>query len=252
MKVISILGTTPQVVTEFVDYLYRTYSLRNVDEIICIGTSDKEVKGNFELIKTSLMDRFKFRRIRYVELPFSDPVKKEDFYETVKTILQNAKGINSYYNISGGRKNMVVAAYLSAMLTNSKVFHIINKEVKSYNVEFEMIKDKIQEVISDSKKYSEYKDEIERVLYPDPSTYEVIELPVIPISSFYIDLIKRILSSRESDIESISGVMKISKEDIEKLIDDLNKSGIIQKLRGNKIHITPDGENILNNILDLL
>lgn len=252
MKVISILGTTPQVLTEFVDYLYRIYILKNVDEIICIGTSDQEVKENFELIRISLMNKFKFRRIKYVELPFNDPIKKEDFYLTVKYILQNTTGINNYYNISGGRKNMVVAAYLSAMLTNSKVFHIINKEVKNYNADFERIKDKIKEVISDSNKYLEYKDEIEKVLYPDPSTYEVIELPVIPISSFYISLIKRILSFNGSKIEDIYDKINISKEDIEKLIDDLGKSGIIQKLNGNRIHITPDGENIINNIIDLL
>ena len=188
VNVISTLGVSPPVVTEFIDWCLRVgYKPRKV---FCIGTKDETVKQSFNVIKVALDDKFRIKS-EYIELPFDDPIKEEDFVLTVEKILDITKGYKSLFNLAGGRKNTVLAGYLSAMLTGSKVFHIIHTDVKSLNVDLEKIRYELEIVGKDPKKYKEYKDKLEPVLFPNPQVYEVIEIPVIPLTYSIKEIIKR-------------------------------------------------------------
>lgn len=236
MKVLCTLGYTPSVVTEFIDWLNRK-NIR-VKEVYILGTSDEKVKKYYNVVKFALKKELKINA-EYIELPFEEPIKDEDFIITVKEILSRIKS-NGIFNIAGGRKNTILASYFAAMLTGSKVYHIINTDTKSFNIEVEQHRDDLEKAGESEEAFNLYYDKIKKVLFPDPKEYYVIEIPTIPITKPLIDIIKGAMNGK-----------KVEEINTESIIDSLKYLEYIQVTSSGKVIVTDKGEKILN-LLELL
>ena len=237
MNVINTLGTSPPVVTQFVDWLNRRGI--KISKVVCIGTRDNTVKRGFNVIREALFDKFKIRDIKYIELPFSEPINEEDFYIVIEKMFEEYEG-EVIINLSGGRKNIVLAAYLFAMLTGSKAYHIIYPDAKSFNIELERVREELNKVGDNPELYEKYKEKLEKVLFPDPKYYNVVEIPVLPFPYIFIEALKGELNNKSksryfySYLKSLGYIQVSKKDDIiltekgEKLLEFLNR--ISQKL----------------------
>jgi len=242
MKVVNILGTSPPVVTEFVDWLSRMHP-REPFTVICIGTSNEDVRAGYKVIELALRDMLgkRIKEIKYLELPFEDPTDEESFYKTVELIVDNIRGEKAVFNLAGGRKNMVLAGYVTAMLTGSETYHIIATDVKTFNLELEQLRDIIKEIYQNPKKYEEYRDRVLRVFFPDPSEYFVIKIPVIPFLRVFVDILKLSIDTKRENIN-------INLDEIRNYLKIL---GYIQVTKSGNIVLTDKGEKLFR-ILELL
>ena len=238
VNVLCTLGYSPPVVTEFIDWLYKK-NIR-VKKVYVLGTQDEKVKLYYNVVSFALKDEFKIDT-EYIELPFEEPVKEEDFIITVEKILEKVK-FKGIFNIAGGRKNTVLAAYLAAMITGSKVYHIIHKDTKSFNLKLESVRSDLEIA---GKNYEEFKNRlivIRDILFPDPEEFEVIEIPVIPLTYSLISIIKKAFTD---------ATLEKAEVELNSIRDALKFLDYIQVIRSNKVIVTDKGEKILR-ILELL
>ncbi len=138
---------------------------------------------------------------------------------------------DTYFNLAGGRKNVTIAAYISACLLGARAYHVIMPDIKSINIEFERLK---EDILSGNIKdeSGKLRKDVESIFFPPLNRFEVIEIPVIPIRLFTI-LIKEAFS--EKFIHPM-------------IIEDLNRLGYIQ-IVGNRIHLTHEGK-LLKKMLE--
>jgi hypothetical protein len=109
--------------------------------------------------------------------------------DAAKLLRDQVKRFNAskiYVNSAGGRKDALIAfSTLSQFLPVSGIFHIMMPDVKTFNVQLERIKHEIEELGRTEDKRSYYlskKDLFNPLMYPHPSTYSVVKIPVVPFS----------------------------------------------------------------------
>jgi|FaiFalDrversion3_1042247.scaffolds.fasta_scaffold01221_3 CRISPR-associated protein Csx14 len=213
VSIVAPLGTSPPVITEFLQYVEEVLHER-VTDITIISTKEPLVQEGLELVKAAIADRYPNVHVHVVELPYVDVDTEErtaDFLKTAARILRDQKekyrADAVHLCVAGGRKQVCIILSLLAQFYNvNGVYHIVMPDVTAYNEALEQIRYEMRELSQSPDKlayYREKKEKLEPVLYPEPSSYHVIKIPVIPYPIQILIRIKEVLERRKFPLESI-------------------------------------------------
>jgi CRISPR-associated protein Csx14 len=252
VSIIAPLGTSPPVITEFLQYVESVLDQR-VTDVTIITTTEPLVLEGLELIKAGIADRYPNLRIHTVRLPYDDVDSEEKSIEFVGIAAQILRDQKEKFKVevvhlcvAGGRKEVCIILSLLAQFYNvNGVYHVVTPDVKTFNQQLERIRHKAKELADAEDKLSYYRQNkkiLEPILFPELSTYNVIKIPIIPYPTQTLSEIKRALRQRKFPLYSID--MNTAYQ--------LRNTGCI-KISKKYAYITPDGEyllQILNSIVD--
>ena len=245
-SIIAPLGTSPPVITEFLQYIQEAM-FEKVTDLTIIATREPTVLEGKELVKAAVKHRYPKVHIHEEELPFTDITSDKDHLEFMKIcarILREQREIHRaervYLCVAGGRKDMCITlSLLGQYFGVNGIFHIIMPEIQAYSAELERIRHEISELTRAENKDQYYKEKIElfeRLMYPPLASYKIIRIPIIPIPQNMIQEILKILKAK-----------KLSRKDINipfNLLKDLQASNLI-RITNNFIYTEDMGYNIL-------
>jgi CRISPR-associated Csx14 family protein len=114
MYLISILGESPGVITEALEWLRKNGVKEEIKQIIIYT---KNTKDQATILKKVLKDKRVLNRVgkvqtKFINIGINDIESEKDlenFEKRIQKILSNIKGEDIVVNISGGRKIMVIA-----------------------------------------------------------------------------------------------------------------------------------------------
>lgn len=210
--VLATMGTSPPVVSEFIDWLER--HREHVNDLVIIDTQDERVRASTKIAHIAVTEKYPKIRVHEYTLDYEDVDTTErnvDFMgKCVEIIRQEREKYNVekiYLNVGGGRKNMCITLTLMGQLLGvNGVFHVVNKNVQDINFALERLRGEIKEIyeLQDKEKAREkYRSKIEdfnNLMFPSETQYEVIQLPMIPFPSEVIGVIKTLLCE-EKDVK---------------------------------------------------
>jgi len=190
VSIIAPLGTSPPVVTEFLQYVQEALFQR-VSDLTVIATAEKQVVEGVELVKEAVRDRYPHVHVHVVPLEFSDidtQERNDEFMIKAAKVLRDQKKKHRadvvYICVAGGRRDMCVNLVLLAQIFDvNAVFHVVMPDVKTFNVALERARYKIEELaMAEDKRayYLENKEELDPLMYPPLSRYYVIRVPILP------------------------------------------------------------------------
>ncbi|MEM2094944.1 MAG: CRISPR-associated protein Csx14 [Candidatus Bathyarchaeia archaeon] len=245
VSVVAPLGTSPSVITEFLQYVESVLDQR-VADITIITTTEPLVLEGLELIKAGIADRYPNIRIHTVKLPYDDVDSEErsiEFVNIAAKILRDQKEKFKadvvHLCVAGGRKEVCIILSLLAQFYNvNGVYHVVMPDVKTFNQQLERIRYEAKELVEAEDKLAYYRQKkkiLEPVLFPELSTYNVIRIPVIPYPMQTLIGMKKMLERRKSSLHSID--MNIAPR--------LKELGYI-KISRNYAYISADGEYLLH------
>lgn len=241
--IIAPLGTSPPVVTEFLEYVEKSLDKR-VSDLVIIATKEPKVLEGVPLIETAVKNKYLHVHTHIVELPFTDIQSDEDnlkFMKICAEVLRKEKEIHKtdtiYLCVAGGRKDMCITLSLLAQyLEVNGVFHVITPDVKSMNIELESARRNIKELSESPEKdsyYAQYKELFDDLLFPPPSKYNVINIPVLPYPQTMLNDIIRLLTGDSTQPRSSVKLPLI-------ILENMHASGLI-KLTEKNIYLTTEG-----------
>jgi CRISPR-associated Csx14 family protein len=212
LSVIAPIGTSPPVVTEFVQYVEDGLGER-ISDLTVISTSDPYVVSCTDLAEQAVADRYPHIHFHRHQLGFEDIDSEDKLHEfmldaarLLKDQVERFKVDKIYVNSAGGRKDALIAlSILCQFLPVSGIFHIVMPDVKAFNVQLEKARHEIEELgKADDKKsyYLSKKDLFEPLMYPHPSTYSVVKVPVVPFPTGVLKSLARTLSGGKTKIGS--------------------------------------------------
>ena len=196
------MGRSPAIATEMVRYLEP----EGITDIILIPTRDEFVLAGTRMVEAALRVNYPKIRTHVAVSGVEDVVSSRD---TIKVMKELARAICKekfdfkvdylYLSIAGGRKETTVTSTILGLAFGiTAIYHVINREVKSYNDYQEKIKSEIEWFIEPDlnkriERYREIKEKIDYLLFPNGSVLEFIKVPTIPYPPEYISLLKRLL-----------------------------------------------------------
>ncbi|MCS7117097.1 MAG: CRISPR-associated protein Csx14 [Nitrososphaerota archaeon] len=203
---IATIGMSPPVITEFIQYLHEGLGIK-ISDLTIISTTDPFVKASVKLVTAAIKHKYPQIHTHESQLPFEDMDSWERMLEFMKIgakIIHDAKirhkATSTYLCIAGGRKEgSVILSLLAQIIGVNMVAHIVAKDIKAFNIELERIKRYIEELGESNEPdtyYLKYKDLFEPVLFPHPSNYSVINIPIIPYPKKTLQDIMKLLLSK--------------------------------------------------------
>lgn len=191
VSVVAPVGTSPPVVTEFVDYVERVLE-RKVSDLTLLSTTEETIKQSLLLIQVSLKIHRPRIHTHIVYLPFNDISTQETSVEFTKLTAEILLDQKSKYRadeiylcVAGGRKEMcVIMSILGQLLPVNGVYHVVMPSVTMYNQQLELLRKDIRELYESKEResfYEERKDKFDSMMFPEPSSYNVIKIPIVPI-----------------------------------------------------------------------
>jgi len=245
---IASMGTSPPVVTEFVEYIRRTGRLQHLS---ILSTSEKMVREGVKLVEAALHIRYPDLKVDVHELPVSDITSEEENYVFMEYSVRLIVDLSGRFDIlhvclAGGRKEMVASLVMVAQLTGlNSVYHVVSPYVKEMNVELERIRSDI-EALADSvdpkKYYEENREKFDRVMFPPAERYSVVTVPIIPYPADYMVMLKRILG----------GELSARNVRDRTWLEQLKRAGLIAVTRDGKIVVTVEGQKLYSHVLKYL
>jgi CRISPR-associated Csx14 family protein len=246
MKIAGIapIGFSPPVVTEFVQYVYECRGERMRD-LVLIATSHEFVKAGVYLTIEALRQRYPRVRVHPIYLEFEDVDDEDKMYEFLRVSCNALVSEKIKYKsdiihlcIAGGRKEeSVLLTLLGQLVGVNTIMHFIVSDIRTFNIELERAKKKIEDILNakDKKEYYEkYKEEFDRLMFPDISSYSAIEIPILPYPKSTLKKIIKILRSK--------GYLERDKVDLEyDVIQRLSLAGLI-RAGSRRIYILDSGE----------
>lgn len=247
VSIVAPIGTSPPVITEFLQYVEEVLDQR-VTDLTIIATKEPLVLEGLELVKAGIAERYPMVHVHIVELPFEDVDSDErsiEFIGTAARILRDQKekyGVETVYLcVAGGRKEVCIILSMLAQFYNvNGVYHIVMPDVKTFNLQLERVRHEIRELANAEDKlayYRQKKELLETILFPQASTFNVIKIPVIPYSMRDLNGIKQALKRRKSTL----GLIDIN------ILSRLRDLGYI-RISGNYAYSSPEGERLLRII----
>ncbi len=241
--IIAPLGTSPPVITEFLEYVEKTLD-RRVSDLVIIATKEPSVLEGVPLIETAVKNRYPHVHTHTVELPFTDIQSDEDnlkFMRICAEVLRKEKEVHKtntiYLCVAGGRKDMCITLSLLAQYFEvNGVFHIITPDVKSMNIELERARHNIKELSESPDKdayYEQHRELFDNLMFPPPSQYNVINIPVLPYPRTMLNDIIRLLTGEQTQMRSKVELPLM-------VLENMDASGLI-KLTQNNVHLTTEG-----------
>ncbi len=212
LSVIAPIGTSPPVVTEFIQYVEDGLAER-VSDLTVISTSDPYVVSCTDLVEQAVLDKYPHIHLHRHQLSFEDIDSQErlsefmlDTARLLRDQVERFKVDKVYINSAGGRKDALIAlSTLCQFIPVSGIFHIVMPDVKAFNAQLEKAKHDIEMLgAAEDKKtyYLSKKSLFEPLMYPHPSTYSVIKIPVIPFPPDVLQKLIKVLSSSKMEIKS--------------------------------------------------
>ncbi|MBS7281485.1 MAG: CRISPR-associated protein Csx14, partial [Candidatus Freyarchaeota archaeon] len=210
--ILAPLGTSPPVVTEFLEYVEKTLD-RRVSDLVIIATREPAVLEGIPLIQSAVKKRYPHVHTHEVELPFTDIKSDEDnlkFMKICAQLLRKEKEVHKtdtiYLCVAGGRKDMCITLSLLAQYFEvNGVFHVITPDVKSMNIELERARHHIKELSESPDKdnyYEQHREIFDNLMFPPPSQYNVISIPVLPYPRTMLNDIVRLLTGESTQMRS--------------------------------------------------
>lgn len=205
--ILATMGASPPVISELVDYLERTGV--NVSKLVLLST--REVLSNSWFAGAAVRSRYKDVYVDVVRLGMDDVDSEEKMYKFMEDVIDafnRLRDYRIYLNVAGGRKEMgIILTIFGSLVGVSGIYHVITKDVKIWNVKLERLRDEI-EVFGDDIPFEEKvnlylgkRDVYDEVMFPPPSEYNVLSIPIIPYPRGVLESIKKILN-----VKTVSGV----------------------------------------------
>jgi CRISPR-associated protein Csx14 len=190
VSVIAPLGYSPPVITEFIQYLLEGMEIK-VTDLNLLVTKETGVIQGAELVKTALAHRYPKIHIHIHHLPFADIGSTSDsltFMKVAAGIIREAKeryrADGVYLCVAGGRKDMcIILSLVGQFLYVNGVYHVIMEDVKVVNTRLALLQHEIEELAKAEDKmgyYEAHRQEFDELMFPPPSQYTVIRIPVVP------------------------------------------------------------------------
>ncbi len=211
LSILAPIGTSPPVITEFVQYVYEVMN-EQVDDLVVIYTSDPYVKCCVDLAEQAVADKYPQIHFHKHELNYEDLDSKEkvhefmlDMVKLLKEEVKVHKVDKIYINAAGGRKDAIIAiSFVCQFFPVSGIFHVIMPDVKSFSIELERRRHEIEGLgRAEDKKayYLTHKDIFGPLMYPDLSRYSVIKIPSIPYPLEHLQKIVRVLKKGKTEVK---------------------------------------------------
>lgn len=205
ISVIAPLGTSPPVITEFLQYVDEVLDQR-VSDVTVIATKDPLVLEGVELIKVAVKRRYPHTHLHVVELPFTDIGSQEDslrFMSICAKILRDQRDVHHvdlvYLCVAGGRKDMcIILSLLSQYFAVNGVYHLIMPDVQTFNIQLERLRHEISELARAENKeefYEKHKGYFDELMYPPLNLYTTVKIPLLPYPVSVLKSIDRLLGS---------------------------------------------------------
>nr|MDO8098756.1 CRISPR-associated protein Csx14 [Candidatus Njordarchaeota archaeon] len=237
------MGTSPPVVTEFIQYVEKVLNER-VSDLTMIATREPLVGEGVELVKTALKARYPHIHVHVAELPFTDITSEEEslkFMQISAQILRSQRETHGadilYLCVAGGRKDMCITLSLVAQYSEvNGVFHVIVPDVKTMNIELERVRHNITELTKSQDKdgyYEQYKEVFDEIMFPPLSEYTAIRIPVLPYPRTLMNDVIRLLTG---DVTQPRSRVKLPLM----VLQSMHTSRLI-KLTANNIYVTSEG-----------
>lgn len=256
---ICTLGKSPPVVTETVDYLNRIRKLP--DELHLISSSDPEVMEGMVLIEEAIKNRFggKIKIVRnnniVEEKDIEDKTTLVKLMKKLRKLIEEIKQKNPngevYAMLSGGRKAEIVGFFSIAQIAGiTKIFHVHSYSVSTINEKLERNRALIKELAKTKKKtefYKANKKTFDEICFPDPSTYKIVEIPVIPIGISYTNKLKETLREIKKNSPRWNDMLKIGYS--AEILDMLKINNFLDEVKG-RLHLKESAKDILEILED--
>jgi len=241
-SVIAPLGTSPPVITEFLQYVEEVLNQR-VSDVTVIVTKDPLVLEGVELIKVAVKRRYPHTHLHMVKLPFTDIGSEEDslkFMSICARILREQRNVHHvnlvYLCVAGGRKDMcIILSLLSQYFAINGVYHLIMPDVQTFNIQLERLRHEISELARAKNKeeyYEKYEEYFNELMYPSLNLYTTVKIPLLPYPTSVLKSIGRVLGSKVTSRRR-SGLP-------EDVLERLEMMGLIKTTR-EKIYVTSEG-----------
>lgn len=239
------IGTSPPVVTEFLQYLMEAEGI-GVTDLTVMATRDPQVMEGVRLIEAGVNDRYPHVRLRVVEMPFEDVDSRErvvDFASLASGALgelERAGASSIHVCVAGGRKDMSIAlATISQFHPVSGVYHIVMPDVRNFNAELERARKDISDLAAQPEDrrldfYRSRRSVLEHLLFPPPSSYGVIRIPVLPYPRGILRTVLGALRERRFRADRLEYGM----------LSQLSELGYV-RVSGAEAYLTGDGEYLL-------
>ncbi len=209
-SIIGAIGKSAPVMTELVEWLIEVKK-EFVSDVVLLVTDDEEVWKQGELVVSALELSDWDIHVHWRELPFKDVTTDEDNFTFLKKTMEAIYEEKSkhdadriYLNVAGGRKTMTSGLhFLSQFNPVDGVYHVVSPQIGLWNQKLEQNKDKIDEFFhaSDLNRYYEKnKKTFNEILFPEPTEFEVISMPVLPYPQRVLESFKKVWRS-DSKIE---------------------------------------------------
>ena len=186
--------------------MIRYLEPEGITDVILLPTRDDYVLAGARLAEAAIRINYPKIRVHMAIINVSDVVSEDDTIEVMNMVAKEIckerlqYGVDSLYlSIAGGRKETTVTtAIIGLAFGITAIYHVINKEVKSYNEYQEKIKSEIMwfleaDINKRIEKYREKRELFEQLLFPNGAGLEYVKLPLIPYPPEYISFLKRVL-----------------------------------------------------------
>ena len=181
---IAPLGKTPMVVTQTFVLLSKIEGA-DIEEVIVIYPNNAEIRNGVRLLETAFGDKFLNRTLTCIRIDDIQDVASTDdchvYLEKLTEVIIQARAdnpnINIHLSLSGGRKGMAALTLFGAQKANiDAVYHTLIMDVD--------LEEQIERetTLTALKKLSR-REQVKRLSLDsyDPSKFELIRVPVIPI-----------------------------------------------------------------------
>lgn len=247
-SVIGAIGKSAPVMTELVEWLIDVKD-EFVSDVVLLVTDDEEVWKQGELVVSALKLSDWNINVHWRELPFSDVASEEDNFTFLKKTMEAIYEEKSkhdadkiYLNVAGGRKTMTSGLhFLSQFNPVDGVFHVVSPQIGLWNEKLEQNRDKIDEFFhaSDLDRYYESnKKTFDDILFPEPSEFKVISMPVLPYPQRILESLKEVWRSDS----------KVNRGELDGLTDnDIYRAASFDllKYRNGQVYPTKLGKKLL-------
>jgi len=241
--IIAPLGTSPPVVTEFLEYVEKVLD-RRVSDLVLIVTREPAILEGVPLVEEAVRSRYPHVHVHRVQLPFPDIRSNEDnltFMRICAETLRREKEVHRtdaiYLCVAGGRKDMCITLSLLAQYFEvNGVFHVITPDVKSMNIELERARHNIRELAEAPDRqnyYNQHRELFDNLMYPPLAEYTVINIPVLPYPQTVLNDIITLLTGNPTQERTH---VRLSL----KVLENMHASGLI-KLGDQNIYVREEG-----------
>ncbi|MEM4417391.1 MAG: CRISPR-associated protein Csx14 [Nitrososphaerota archaeon] len=243
VSLVTTLGTSPPVVTEFLRYVAEAEKLP-VTALVVIATKDEIVLKGLELVRAAVRYRYPSTHIRIVTLPFQDVTSQDEtleFMARFAEVLQEQRSVHRASSIllslAGGRKDMGITAALVAQYFGvNGVYHIVMPNIKIVNEKLEAARhhiDELNEADDSLAYYGQHADIFEPIMYPPLSEYSVIKIPLIPYPTSLLKEVARLLEPGKKELRRF----RISQD----VVRGLQASGLVRVTSAGTVYPLEEG-----------